>query len=106
MDFLSVDTEGTELRILRAYDFSRHRPRLVAVEHNGREVDERELDQLMARHGYERRGSFPTGTPGIGRSREHRRPVRESGGPHQDGERRSLRQTFAWCCEPTTMGGT
>lgn len=55
VDFLSVDTEGTELRILRAYDFSRHRPRLVAVEHNRREEDERELDQLMARHGYERR---------------------------------------------------
>ena len=54
VDFLSVDTEGTELRILRAFDFSRHRPRLVSVEHNGRS-DEKELDALMAANGYERR---------------------------------------------------
>jgi FkbM family methyltransferase len=54
-DFLSVDTEGTELRILRAFDFGRHRPRLVAVEHNGRRDDEAALDALLAENGYERR---------------------------------------------------
>lgn len=54
IDFMSVDTEGTELRILRAFDFSRHRPRLVAVEHNGRS-DEHELDALMLANDYERR---------------------------------------------------
>jgi FkbM family methyltransferase len=53
-DFMSVDTEGTELRILRAFDFAKYRPRLVAVEHNGR-TSERELDALMADNGYERR---------------------------------------------------
>jgi len=55
IDFLSVDTEGTELRILRAFDFTRHRPRLVAAEHNGRPDDERALDALMVANGYERR---------------------------------------------------
>ena len=55
IDFMSVDTEGTELRILRAFGFDRHRPTLVAVEHNGREDTERELDELMGAHGYERR---------------------------------------------------
>lgn len=54
-DFLSVDTEGTELRILQAFDFAAHRPRLVAVEHNGRRADEAALDALMAGNGYERR---------------------------------------------------
>ena len=54
IDFMSVDTEGTELRILRAFDFTRHRPRLLAVEHNGR-ANEQELDALMASHGYEKR---------------------------------------------------
>lgn len=54
IDFMSVDTEGTELRILRAFDFTKRSPRLVAVEHNGR-AEEAELDALMASQGYERR---------------------------------------------------
>jgi FkbM family methyltransferase len=54
IDFLSVDTEGTELRILQAFDFSKNKPRLVAVEHNHRE-DQRDLDVLMIANGYERR---------------------------------------------------
>lgn len=53
VDFMSIDTEGTELRILQAYDFSR-RPRLVSVEHNGGS-HQGELDTLMAANGYERR---------------------------------------------------
>ncbi len=57
IDFLSVDTEGTELRILQAFTFAKHRPRLVAVEHNRRQT-ERELDTLMFANGYERR--FPS----------------------------------------------
>jgi len=57
IDFLSVDTEGTEVRILEAFDFSAHRPRLAAVEHNGRRDDEERLDALFTREGYERR--FP-----------------------------------------------
>lgn len=51
IDFMSVDTEGTELRILKSFDFSRRRPRLVAVEHNGRD----DMDALMLSNGYERR---------------------------------------------------
>lgn len=54
IDFMSVDTEGTELRILRAFDFARRKPRLVAVEHN-RRAGEHELDLLMQANGYERR---------------------------------------------------
>lgn len=54
IDFLSVDTEGTELRILEAFDLAGRRPRFVAVEHNGRE-DEAKLDALMVANGYERR---------------------------------------------------
>lgn len=54
-DFMSVDTEGTELRILRAFDFARRRPRLLAVEHNGRDDTQRDLDALLTENGYERR---------------------------------------------------
>ena len=56
IDFMSVDTEGTELRILQAFDFSKRKPRLLAVEHNRRD-DERRLDSLMFANGYERRFS-------------------------------------------------
>ena len=55
-DFMSVDTKGTEVRILCAFDFSRHRPQLIAVDHNECS-DEHDLDALIAANGYERR--FP-----------------------------------------------
>lgn len=54
-DFLSIDTEGTELRILQALDMQRYRPTLVAVEHNGRAEQESAMDALMAANGYHRR---------------------------------------------------
>lgn len=57
IDFMSVDTEGTELKILRAFDTDRHRPRLLTVEHNGNVSAQRELDALLGARGYERR--FP-----------------------------------------------
>jgi FkbM family methyltransferase len=56
IDFMSVDVEGAELEILRAFDFDRWRVRLFAVEHNHTPA-ERDLDALMNRNGYERR--FP-----------------------------------------------
>jgi FkbM family methyltransferase len=54
-DFLSVDTEGTEVRVMESFDFSAHRPSLVAVEHNMRAADEQRLDSLMTEEGYQRR---------------------------------------------------
>lgn len=33
-DYLSMDTEGSELQILQALDFARYRPRVITVEHN------------------------------------------------------------------------
>jgi len=54
IDYLSVDTEGTELQLLTGFDWSRRDIRLVSVEHN-RRADEEILDQLMLSNGYERR---------------------------------------------------
>ena len=34
IDYLSIDTEGSELDILNAFDFSAHDVRLITVEHN------------------------------------------------------------------------
>ena len=56
VDYLSVDTEGTELELLTSFDWSRRKIGLVSVEHNHR-ADERSLDRLMFSNGYERR--FP-----------------------------------------------
>jgi len=54
IDYLSVDTEGSELAILRTFDFRSRNVRLISVEHNHR-ADERAIDQLMTTNGYERR---------------------------------------------------
>jgi FkbM family methyltransferase len=54
VDYLSIDTEGTELELLSGFDWSRREIRLVSIEHNYRR-DEADLDRLMKSNGYERR---------------------------------------------------
>lgn len=56
VDYVSIDTEGTELDIIQAFDFSRHRVRAFTIEHNYTDAREKILD-LMAANGYRRR--FP-----------------------------------------------
>jgi FkbM family methyltransferase len=60
VDYISIDTEGSEFEILAAFDFDAFDVRLFSIEHNftPREVD---TDKLMRRHGYRRvyrRASF------------------------------------------------
>lgn len=53
VDYLSIDTEGSELDILRAHDFARYRFGLITVEHNG--TGRREaIHDLLRGQGYER----------------------------------------------------
>jgi FkbM family methyltransferase len=55
VDYLSVDTEGSELMILSAFDFERFRPRVITVEH-GYDPDRRaRLHELLTSRGYRRR---------------------------------------------------
>lgn len=54
IDYVSIDTEGSELSILEAFDFGRWDVKLFSVEHNMTE-QEQAIDRLMLRHGYERR---------------------------------------------------
>ncbi len=56
IDYMSVDTEGSEFEILSAFDFSRYDVRLFSIEHNNTDQEER-LDGLMAANGYTRK--FP-----------------------------------------------
>lgn len=52
IDFLSVDTEGSELQVLNSIDFERVEIALVTVEHGGNEEKSRAVSSLMERHGF------------------------------------------------------
>jgi FkbM family methyltransferase len=53
-DYLSVDTEGSELEILSAFNFDRHRPKIVTVEHNYT-PQRKALFDLLTSKGYRRK---------------------------------------------------
>ena len=57
IDFLSVDTEGTEFEILSNLDFSRYRFTTIVCEHNFRK-DRKDIKRLLESHGYERKLRF------------------------------------------------
>ena len=52
-DYLSIDTEGSELAILTAFDMARYRPKVVTVEHN-HTPNRDKLYTLLTGHGYTR----------------------------------------------------
>lgn len=49
IDFLSIDTEGHELEVLKSLDFNLHCPQLIVVEHNDRQ---QEISELLSKKGY------------------------------------------------------
>ncbi|MEM7057446.1 MAG: FkbM family methyltransferase [Pseudomonadota bacterium] len=56
IDYMSVDTEGSELEILKAFDFSKRQVKLFTIEHNFTPL-RAEIYELMTAKGYVRR--FP-----------------------------------------------
>jgi FkbM family methyltransferase len=54
IDFFSIDTEGSELDILAAFDFSGHRFKVIVCEHNYAPIRE-QIHALLAAKGYERK---------------------------------------------------
>lgn len=54
IDYLSIDTEGSELEILKAFDFSRYRIEIITVEHNFMPV-RGEIFELLTSRGYVRK---------------------------------------------------
>jgi len=53
IDYLSIDTEGSEFEILRAFDFERHRFSVITCEHNFTPMRD-ELHSLLTSKGYRR----------------------------------------------------
>jgi FkbM family methyltransferase len=53
IEYLSLDTEGSEYEILKAFDFSRYTFGLIDVEHNYIEPRRTHLRELLLRNGYE-----------------------------------------------------
>jgi FkbM family methyltransferase len=53
IDFLSIDTEGSEPMILEAFDFSSYTINCICVEHN--DVSRERLYDLLTSHGYKRK---------------------------------------------------
>ncbi len=54
IDYLSVDTEGSELDILRAFDFDRYLVDIITVEHNVAPARE-SIHALLATRGFQRK---------------------------------------------------
>ena len=54
MDYLSIDTEGSELRILETFDFSRYRFSVITCEHNFTPA-RKAIAELLTRRGYVRK---------------------------------------------------
>lgn len=52
IDYMSIDTEGSEYAILSQFDFAKYRVKLMSVEQNA--TTEPQLEALLARQGYER----------------------------------------------------
>jgi hypothetical protein len=54
IDYLSIDTEGSELTILRALDFDRWRFHIITVEHNWVQSARDGIHSLLTSHRYVR----------------------------------------------------
>jgi FkbM family methyltransferase len=53
IDYLSVDTEGSEFEVLKSFDFSKYRFGLITVEHNFTPMRQ-QLHDLLTSNGYKR----------------------------------------------------
>ncbi len=54
IDYLSIDTEGSEFEILSNFDFNKYSFNVISCEHNFTE-NRKKIYDLLTRHGYERR---------------------------------------------------
>jgi FkbM family methyltransferase len=53
IDYLSIDTEGSEYDIIKDFDFNRYNIKIITIEHNFTEMREK-IFTLLSSHGYKR----------------------------------------------------
>lgn len=53
--YLSIDTEGSELEILRNFDFTKHKIEIISIEHNHNKTNRNEIFELLVKNGYTRK---------------------------------------------------
>jgi len=53
IDFISIDTEGSEYEILKNFNFNKYAPKIIIVEHNFDPVKSKLLKKLILSHNYE-----------------------------------------------------
>jgi FkbM family methyltransferase len=54
IDYLSIDTEGSEYMILKAFDFSKYHLKIITVEHNGISPNRENIHELLVSWGFVR----------------------------------------------------
>ena len=54
IDYISLDTEGSEIEILQAFDFDQYKVKFFTVEHNEKEVNRQKIYDLLTSKGYDR----------------------------------------------------
>jgi FkbM family methyltransferase len=52
IDFMSLDTEGSELEILKGIDFNKYKFKFIALEHNNIEPRRSDMKKLLESNGY------------------------------------------------------
>ena len=60
IDYLSIDTEGSEFEILQAHDFNKFKFKIITVEHNYSNQRQKIYD-LLTSYGYKRKYEFISG---------------------------------------------
>ena len=55
IDYLSIDTEGSEFAILNSFDFKKYKIRVITCEHNNETEHRAQIYDLLTKHGYERK---------------------------------------------------